>query len=362
VSGKPDCDVGLGAPSPDWAPAVASGIDALVELGGGRFAIRDLEAILTGPEDVEPELLAAVGERLDAVLPVVFALTTIAPPRMEARDGGPPVYAPRFDAALAADGTLRLEGPMQDPASQEAVKGFAQALFGHAQVENATVIDPRLPDGWPLRVLSGLEALAEIKEGRLRVTPEVVEVEGSSLEPEAGARLAGMLSGKLGGAVQVAVRFDAEAAAAAQAAARSRPEICAEEIGAILEDGSIQFAAGSAEIDPESSGLIAAIADVLRGCPGAHFEIGGHTDSQGRDEVNQRLSEERAEAVRDAIEAAAPPLIMLTARGYGSERPVADNETDEGRAANRRIEVTLVVPGSQATASAETAEEHVGPQ
>jgi OOP family OmpA-OmpF porin len=171
-----------------------------------------------------------------------------------------------------------------------------------------------------------------------------------------------MLSGKLGGAVQVAVRFDAEAAAAAQAAARSRPEICAEEIGAILEDGSIQFAAGSAEIDPESSGLIAAIADVLRGCPGAHFEIGGHTDSQGRDEVNQRLSEERAEAVRDAIEAEAPPLIMLTARGYGSERPVADNETDEGRAANRRIEVTLVVPGNQATASAETAEEHVGPQ
>jgi OOP family OmpA-OmpF porin len=358
LAGDAACAVGLGAPSRNWAAAVARGFAALLELGGGRFAIRDLEALLTGPPDIAPERLSAVGKRLDAALPAVFALTTIAPPRMEARDGGPPVYAPRFDAVLQPDGTLRLEGPMHDAASQEAIHSFARALFGSDRVENATVIDPALPEGWPLRVLSGIEALAETKEGSLVVTPDAVAVEGSSIEPDAESRVAAMLTEKLGDAVEVAVAYDAAAAAAAAAAARSRPEICAEEIAAILADGSIQFAAGSATIDPASGGVIAAIADVLHGCPGARFEIGGHTDSQGRQEVNQRLSEERAEAVVAALKAEAPPLISLSARGFGATRPVADNDSEEGRARNRRIEMTLVVPGPRASA----AEARVGPQ
>jgi OOP family OmpA-OmpF porin len=74
--------------------------------------------------------------------------------------------------------------------------------------------------------------------------------------------------------------------------------------------------------------------------------------------VNQRLSEERAEAVVAALKAEAPPLISLSARGFGATRPVADNDSEEGRARNRRIEMTLVVPGPRASA----AEARVGPQ
>lgn len=121
----------------------------------------------------------------------------------------------------------------------------------------------------------------------------------------------------------------------------SRPEICAEEIGAILSSGSINFRPGSTEIDPASRGVIAAIADVLRTCPGGEFEVAGHTDSQGRPEVNERLSTDRADAVREALEAQDLPLITFRARGYGARYPVADNESPDGRRANRRIELTL---------------------
>ena len=226
--------------------------------------------------------------KLDAALPDVFQLTTVMPPRMETRPDGARVYAPVFDASLQEDGAVRLTGPVQDMASRAAIGSFASALFGHDRVTNLTVIDPALPEGWPGRVLAGVEALAALKEGKLKVTPEAVAVEGWGIDEHVEDKVAALLAAKIGqqGAV-VDVAFNAEAAAAAEMAARPRPEICVDQISAILEAGSIQFAAGSATIVPESRGVIAAIADVLRGCPGADFEIAGHTDSQGSAEVEQ---------------------------------------------------------------------------
>ena len=71
------------------------------------------------------------------------------------------------------------------------------------------------------------------------------------------------------------------------------------------------------------------------------MEIGGHTDSQGGEELNLGLSQSRAEAVLDALLARSVPTSALTARGYGESSPIASNESDAGREANRRIEFTL---------------------
>ncbi|MER2507899.1 MAG: OmpA family protein [Amaricoccus sp.] len=351
LRGEPDCRVGLGAPSPDWAAAVAHGLDALRELGGGRFALRDVEAVLTGPPGVSPEALSRVGARLDAELPDVFALSTIAPGRMKTEAGGEQVYAPRFNAELSDDGKVRMAGALQNATSREAVQSYAAALFGLDRVTNDTVIDPDLPEGWPGRVLVGVAALAELRQGALEVTPDEVSLTGEGNDAEANARVEALLAAKVGGAATVDVRYDAVAAKAAVLAARAAPEICAEEIAAILAAGSIQFAPGSAEIEPASQGVILAIADALRGCPRAAFEIGGHTDAQGGAETNQKLSEARATAVAETLRKAAPPLIELSARGYGSERPIADNGTEEGRSRNRRIEFTLIALPAPAEAA-----------
>jgi OOP family OmpA-OmpF porin len=205
-------------------------------------------------------------------------------------------------------------------------------------------------------VLAAVEALAALDRGRVVVTPEAVSVTGSSLDGEAGDKVAALLAAKVGETAVVEVAFDAAAAAAAAAAARPKPELCAEQVDAILAAGSIQFGAGSADIVPESKGVIAAIADVLRGCPGADFEIGGHTDSQGSPEANQRLSDTRAQAVLAALRAEDLPMVRLTARGFGADAPVADNASEAGRATNRRIEFTLLSPGGADAAEADAAE------
>ena len=137
------------------------------------------------------------------------------------------------------------------------------------------------------------------------------------------------------------VAYDAPAAARAAELARPAPERCADEISAILEAEAIVFRPGSSVIDPVSSGVIAAIGDVLRECPGAEFDVDGHTDSSGNAGANQALSERRAEAVVAALRAEDLPLITLHARGLGAAEPRADNATAAGRASNRRIEIVL---------------------
>ena len=72
------------------------------------------------------------------------------------------------------------------------------------------------------------------------------------------------------------------------------------------------------------------------------MEIGGHTNSEGSEPGNQRLSQQRADAVLAALRAKGLALPLVTAHGYGESEPVADNGTSEGRAANRRIAFDLV--------------------
>ena len=334
------CAIGLGAPSPDWIAAVEQGVAALGRLGGGRFALRDLAAELTAPEGTAPERLTAAAGELGAALPAAFRLSATAP-TPEAAGPGEPAPAPRFEAVLLLDGNVRLSGPVQDETSRAAIESFAAALFGHDRVIDDSVLDPGLPEGWPVRLLAGIEALAALEEGRAEITESQVRVEGWGLDERVVDEVTALLAAKVGPEAVVDVTFNAEAAAAAALAARPRPEICADQISAILEAGSIRFTPGSADIVPASAGIIAAIADVLRGCPGAEFEIAGHTDAQGPEAANRQLSEERAAAVVAALEAQDLPLVTLVPRGYGASRPVADNDTPDGRSSNRRIEFNL---------------------
>ena len=73
-----------------------------------------------------------------------------------------------------------------------------------------------------------------------------------------------------------------------------------------------------------------------------NIEIGGHTDNQGADEYNDRLSEDRARAVYDYLIAHGVAADRLSYRGYGKRNPIADNNTEAGRAANRRTEFKIV--------------------
>ena len=113
---------------------------------------------------------------------------------------------------------------------------------------------------------------------------------------------------------------------------------CAARLGAVHRARLIEFSTGSARITKESGPVLDALARVFERCNDDRIEIGGHTDSQGAEDLNQRISQARAEAVVSALIERGVAPGRIVAKGYGETVPVASNETEDGRARNRRIE------------------------
>lgn len=109
----------------------------------------------------------------------------------------------------------------------------------------------------------------------------------------------------------------------------------------LLSAATIEFDTGSTSIGATSDNALSAIARAITYCRGV-LRIEGHTDDVGTAASNNMLSRKRAEAVRAALIARGVPPERLVAEGFGSSRPVAGNDNDNGRARNRRIEIRSV--------------------
>ena len=110
----------------------------------------------------------------------------------------------------------------------------------------------------------------------------------------------------------------------------------------ILRLVGLTFDSGASQIRPESFDLLAKVEKAIDVFPRSELIIEGHTDSHGGDDFNQKLSQDRAESVQQyMINAMRIPTYRLIATGYGETRPVASNETQSGRARNRRIDIVI---------------------
>ena len=105
---------------------------------------------------------------------------------------------------------------------------------------------------------------------------------------------------------------------------------------------TINFNSGKSTFKKDTYPTLQAISAILNEYPKANFVIEGHTDSVGRESLNQRLSESRANAVMDYLVNNGISAARLSAKGYGESTPIESNKTRAGRAANRRVEVKLV--------------------
>ncbi|MFE3837358.1 OmpA family protein [Pseudogemmobacter sonorensis] len=351
--GSATCTVGLGTPTPRWSEGVAAAIRAVGQMQAGTVTFSDADITLLAGEGVsQADFDLALGE-LRAALPDVFSLEAI-PPRVEMAALGPA----EFTARLRPEGRIELRGRLLDEPQQAAVEAFARASFNRATVHVATRLDPELPDGWPIRVLAGLESLSLLAEGALLVRADLVQVSGVTGNGEARARITQILSSRLGQGqtFRVDVRYDERLD---PLAGLPTPAECAAEVAAIMAAGRITFTPGSAEIAPDAVPVIDQLAEALAFCPGITMEIGGYTDSQGSDAGNLALSQARAEAVLMALLGRRVDTSGMVATGYGEANPIADNATEEGREANRRIEFVLIGDGAPAGAAGPEGE-HAG--
>ena len=111
----------------------------------------------------------------------------------------------------------------------------------------------------------------------------------------------------------------------------------------VLSDDSVKFPVNAHALSPEAEARLKELADRLKmENQNVYLEIQGHTDSTGAKEHNDKLGEERAEAVRRYLNEQGVPLNRVSTISYGPDAPVASNKTPEGRAQNRRVVVIVL--------------------
>lgn len=338
VADPGSCTIGLGTPTPRWAEAVALGIRAVAELKAASITFSDADVTLLAEASVSQSDFDKVVGELETSLPDVFSLTSTLE-----KEAATPTGPAEFTATLSEDGKVELRGRLTDAMQRSAVDAFARAAFAGADVLTATRVDETLPEGWPIRVMAGLEALAEVHHGSLLVRADTVEVKGVTGSMETRRKITQILSDKLGQGqtFKVMVRYDE---ALDPVAALPTPEECAADVNAVIAKTKITFTPASAELATTARPVLDALAAILTECPPMAMEIGGHTDSQGSEDGNKALSQARAEAVLMGLQGRRVDTSGMTAVGYGESVPIADNETEEGRDANRRIEFVLLGP------------------
>lgn len=339
VESPVSCTVALGTSTTRWADAVIMSIDALDELGGGTITISDVDVTLVAKAgSVEGNFDRIAGE-LENALPEVFALEAILPAAPSQGNEGPP----QFIATRSPEGLVQLRGRMSNDLLNSTAENFARAKFGASDISMATRVVDGLPSSWPIRVLAGIEALSQLSNGSVTVEPNNIVVRGNTGSQDAGGEITRLLIEKLGETAE----FEVNVTYVEQLdpiASLPTEEECLAGITSVTEARKITFEPSSATIAGAGAAILDDIAEILQRCPDLRIEIAGFTDSQGSEDGNQRLSQQRADAVLNGLRVRRVPVASFRSVGYGEADPIADNNTPDGREANRRIEFTLIVP------------------
>ena len=336
---RADCTLALGAPSRRWGEAVSLAIGAVDELGGGIVTVADTDITLVAPLGTDRTAFDNVVGALENALPDVFALSAELPEAQQISVEGPP----QFTATLSPEGQVQLRGRVPDAVTNTVAKNYAIAKFGQRSITMGTRVAEGLPAGWSVRVLAGIEVLSELSNGAVIVQPDTIQIRGKTGNKNASAAISRLLIEKLG----QGATFEIDVTYVEQLdpiAGLPTPEECVAQIEVVTESRKITFDPSSADISATALAVVDDIAEILKRCGNLRIRVAGYTDSQGREEMNLNLSQRRAESVLSALRARRVPVGTFEAIGYGEADPIADNETEDGREANRRIEFSLIAP------------------
>ena len=192
------------------------------------------------------------------------------------------------------------------------------------------------PADFGAAVTSGLTQLSRLANGALGLSGSNLTLKGEAFYDTAAAQIRSALPGSQPQSFRSQSEITAKAVGPQLDAAACQPQFAS-----LLGKGRIQFETARAELHKDSTALVDQIAAVALRCTSGEIEVAGHTDSEGAPERNALLSKRRAQAVVDYLVSAGVDAKRVTAKGYGEERPIASNDTAEGKAQNRRIEMTV---------------------
>jgi OOP family OmpA-OmpF porin len=307
----------------------------------GTAATRDAYDAITAALKALPQGLTLAKTDITAPAPVAAAAPTPAPAATSTitAPAVTPALAPSsfsFDALRDA-GKLTLSGNYPDDDTHSKIIDAAKSLFSSDEISDELTAAPGAPNGFVTAALGGLNALSRLAKGSFSLSSTDAKLSGEALYNGAVKSIqdsftAAIPEGFKAAPAEIAVSTPAPAVDALN---------CQSMLNGILSRSKVNFDTGKATISPVSSGLLDTIVATIGRCPSNAIEVSGHTDSSGNEAANVALSEQRAKAVVTYLANAGVPASRLTAVGLGSSHPIASNDTDEGKALNRRIEFSV---------------------
>jgi len=267
---------------------------------------------------------------------------------------------------MANGGEQRVEGPVirtrdaiknaedafarnSDMLYQEGLATVAKRFALAAEAENQRVIAERATDSLTKARLRRLVTLSEAQRAEMMRAQQLSKSEIDSL------RARNMLVSQQADSLRMA----AEAANARLSDALKQLRSLVSEItnlretprGVVISLSDILFATGKSTLRPGAESNVRQISTLLNQYSDYKISVEGHTDSRGSDALNNKLSQDRAASVRNALVAGGVAADRITSQGFGKAQPVADNESEAGRQQNRRVEVIVLGAGNVADAA-----------
>lgn len=231
--------------------------------------------------------------------------------------------------ALAAP--IIVEGVVPNDANKQAILAKLRAVYGNDQVVDKIQIRAvSAPNGWSDSVTKVITPeLKKVTQGKLSVRGTQVDLMGKMANPNEIQSMTTAFQAL----IQAPYRFNSQISvhAAEQAV-----------VDNALKNRIIEFESGSAILLTAGTQILDEMVIALNKVQAKNVKIIGHTDSQGNPEKNIKLSQERAEAVKQYLIAKGMLATRLSTQGMGANKPVADNVTEEGRKKNRRIEFEVL--------------------
>ncbi len=241
-----------------------------------------------------------------------------------------------FQIQRGPDGVI-LTGSVPNDAVKSELEKLARRKFGWDMVaSNLVVGGADFADGFEKAAHSALQAVSRVRQGTARISGTQVTFEGNALRDKAQDAIDRLWKNKLPQNFQTRSKVSIVPIGAVVSGTE-----CQKMLNASLASNRILFESGKADISTDSFGLLDFLIYSLLRCPKIDVRIEGHTDSDGDDALNQQLSEARASSVVKYLAANGLKADRMTSVGHGESKPIASNDTEDGKARNRRIEFVL---------------------
>ena len=338
VDKESDCEIGIGVPAESWMDAVIIAATYVKEFKIASLTFENHNVSLVVSGNTGNDKFENIIDKLKKALPNEFQVAaTLQPVLTKEIDN-----TNTFMVIKNLDGVVELKGFLNDQTAEIAVRSYASSIFGSNNINDSLRLSDKLPQNWPIQVLTGLEVVGLLDHGSLIIEPNTILLEGKSANPEIKSIVSEILSKKLGNDILYTLKLEYDEQLVPKPIGLDAKK-CVLDINNVIETLGIEFAPGEIVLQKSSNDTLRNMADIMQTCYMVPMEIGGHTDSQGRKSLNLSISQARAEAVMDSLLSYDILTGNLIAKGYGESTPIADNKTSEGRNKNRRIEFTLIM-------------------